>query len=688
MKNLMLLGVALAGLVLTAIAQAQSQPQIAYVFPAGGQRGTTVDVNVRGRFLVGATGVHISGKGVSGKVVSVGQPSGDKKQPRRLDVANNPDLAQVQVTIEAGAEVGERDLRIISPGGVSNRFRFYVGQFTEVTEAEPNSTIEEAQDLPLLPVVANGQIQQGDRDIFRFWAKAGQTLVLDVRGQAIIPYIADAVPGWFQPTLTLYDANGHELSYVDDFRHHPDPVMFYKVEKDGEYLAEVKDALYRGRDEFIYRLHIAAMPYVTHIFPLGGPRGQKTKVTLAGVNLPVKDVTLDVSEDSVSRKWVQVTSAAGVVSNAMPFAVDDLPEVMAEEGNTSMEKAQRVTSPVIINGRIAKRGTASYYTFAATAKQTLVMQVLARRLDSPLDSILTLYNAKGQQLAENDDTVDKTEGLVTHHADSYLNFTFPAAGDYVLRIADTEGKGGDEYAYRLYVSPPRPDFVLRVRPDSVRAPQGGNCFFNVTAFRRDGFDGEIKLKVEGLPDGFSAPEDVIPQRQTDARLIVSAPTDAKLGILSPRIVGSAKVGEKDVFRNAEPSEDQMQAFYYMHNVPTREALLALVERGALAFTTDLQRGQSLKVPRSGRVELVIKASIKEGVKPGPITLRPDRTPREWTIEIPPIEEGKTETTVTITTFGNKAVFAGQRGTLVITATMKSGNAMIQGFVPAIPYEVQ
>jgi len=677
----------LAAVLLAGTASAQSQPQLSYVFPCGGRRGTSVDVNVRGRFLVGATGVHMSGKGVSGKVISSERAAVDKKQPKRLDVVASPDLARVQITVGADAEVGEHDLRLITPGGVSNRFRFYVSQFAEVVEAEPNSLPEEAQMLPVLPVVVNGQVQQGDRDIFRFKAKAGQSLVLDVYAQKIIPYVADAVPGWFQPTLTLYDAKGRELAFVDDFRHHPDPVMFYRIDKDGEYLVEIKDALFRGRDEFIYRLDIGATPFVTHAFPLGGRRGTEVRVHVAGVNLPIGEVAIDLPQNSPSRRGVQVSSL-GTLSNAVPFAVDDLPEVVESESNDTPQSAQPITAPVVVNGRINTPGDVDHFLISAKAKQTLVMEVFARRLDSPLDSVLTLFNPKGVQVAENDDTVDKSEGLVTHHSDSYISYTFPAAGDYVLRIADAQGKGGDEFAYRLSVAPPRPDFVLRVRPDNCRAPQGGTTFLNVAAFRRDGFDGPINLSVAGLPDGFSTPGEVLGAKQNETRITLSTPPDAPLGILCPKVLGTARVGEKEVAREAMPSEDQMQAFYYMHNVPTRETLLAIVEKGPFTFTLDLPPRQALKVPRSGRVELVVKASFKEGITPGVITLRCDRLPKEWQVEIPPIPLGETQTTVRITTFGNKAVYAGQRGTLIVTATMKVGNASVSGFVPAIAYEVQ
>jgi len=90
----------------------------------------------------------------------------------------------------------------------------------------------------------------------------------------------------------------------------------------------------------------------------------------------------------------------------------------------------------------------------------------------------------------------------------------------------------------------------------------------------------------------------------------------------------------------------------------------------------------------GRCQLVVKASFKEGVTPGDVTLRPSTIPKEWRIEAPPIPAGQNQSTITITVFGNKFVFPGQTGGLIITATMKSGNQTISGFVPVIPCVVQ
>ncbi|HVP13212.1 MAG TPA: PPC domain-containing protein, partial [Phycisphaerae bacterium] len=232
-------------------------PHIACIFPAGGQRGTTIEVTVGGQGFLDVESVRISGEGVG---AAVSQTVDDKK-------------LILSITVDEDASLGERDLRIITPGGASNRIRFLVGQLPETNEIEPNSQMAQAQRLPSLPMTVDGRVSGGDIDFYRFPAKAGQTLVLQVQARALQPFIADAVPGWMQATMTLNDSTGRQLAYVDDFRSDPDPLFFFTVPKDGEYVVEVKDAIFRGRNDFVYRLSIGALPYITHIYPLGARCG-------------------------------------------------------------------------------------------------------------------------------------------------------------------------------------------------------------------------------------------------------------------------------------------------------------------------------------------------------------------------------------------------------------------------------
>ena len=96
--------------------------------------------------------------------------------------------------------------------------RFQVGALPETCELEPNNPgiyTSQSPDPPLdMPVVLNGQIKPGDIDRFRLRAKRGQQLVIETRARQLVPYLADAVPGWFQPTLALYDDEGDEIVRV------------------------------------------------------------------------------------------------------------------------------------------------------------------------------------------------------------------------------------------------------------------------------------------------------------------------------------------------------------------------------------------------------------------------------------------------------------------------------------------
>ena len=71
--------------------------------------------------------------------------------------------------------------------------------------------------------------------------------------------------------MTLYDAKGAELAYADHYRFQPDPVIYCELPRDGEYVAEIRDSIYRGREDFVYRITVGEVPYITSIFPLGGP---------------------------------------------------------------------------------------------------------------------------------------------------------------------------------------------------------------------------------------------------------------------------------------------------------------------------------------------------------------------------------------------------------------------------------
>jgi hypothetical protein len=736
----------------------QNAPHLAYVLPAGGQRGTTFQIVVGGQFLPNVNAAYVSGEGVEASVLEHARPMAPRqatelrtrleelqKQPKdeavRKEIAEirtkllvfastrttSPALAEtvtLQIKMARNAAAGKRELRLRAPQGLSNPLVFCVGTLPETTEKEPAISLPPGPNQPqvsqapteirvTLPAVVNGRIKPhwtrpqgqgrrdqqftpGDADRIRFEARKGQQLVVAVSARELIPYLADAVPGWFQATVALFDADGKELAYDDDFRFHPDPVLQFQIPKDGDYAIEIKDALYRGREDFVYRIALGELPFVTGIFPLGGREGSRVSVPLTGWNLPTERLTVDAKKKTPGIYPVSVQKGE-LTSNSVPFAVDALPERIEDEPNDSKEKAERVKLPVVINGRIGKPGDWDVFAISGRAGEAIVAEVLARRLDSPLDSVLKLTDAAGEQLATNDDHEDKGSGLDTHHADSLLSATLPANGTYYLHLGDAQQKGGAEYAYRLRIGPPRPDFELRVVPSSINVAAGATVPLTVYALRRDGFAGDVALALKGAPGDFELSGAVLPAGQDKVRLTLTVSPEPSGEPVSIRLVGRGTIDGKQTLRTAVPADDMMQAFAYRHLVPAEDLKVVVTGtpgRRAARRTAKILGDQPLKVPVGGTARLAVE-------------LPPTRLGNTVQFELSEPPEGIGFKEAVVRQGGAALVFQsdsgkvkpGQRGNLIVLAFANrpapetegkpraNPRRVPLGALPAIPFEI-
>ena len=101
---------------------------------------------------------------------------------------------------------------------------------------------------------------------------------------------------------------------------------------------------------------------------------------------------------------------------------------------------------------------------------------------------------------QNDDDPSRQAG-----ADSVLLFTAPSAGRYRVRLTDTRGfGGGTNHAYRLSVRPQRPDFTVRLEGADPKVAPGSGRELRFVATRREGFEGTIRIDIDGLPRGFTS----------------------------------------------------------------------------------------------------------------------------------------------------------------------------------------
>ena len=504
-----------------------------------------------------------------------------RKGQRNAQIA---ETVLLEVTIDRAAALGDRELRVLTPQGLTNPMTFQVGAVPEICELEIGEArlAEFLPDEPplALPVLLNGQILPGDIDHFRFRASAGQRLVIETQARRLIPYVADAVPGWFQATLTLHDADGSELAFVDDYRFSPDPVLFYEVPHDGVYDLEIRDSLYRGREDFIYRISVGRNPFITSIFPLGCCPGPGRFVAVKGWNLSAERLLLNAPVDTPDGVLRKPLGRGKTASNPVTYAVNALHATAESEPNDTTAEPQRVRLPRILDGRMDRPGDVDVFQFEGKAGAEIVAEVLARRLNSPLDSLLRLLDAQGAVLAWNDDHEQKegylhTEmGVLTHSADSYLRARLPADGNYCIQVTDAQGQGGDDCAYCLRIGPPQPGFELRMTPSSLNVRAGFAAPLRLYALRKDGFEGEIEVTVKDAPAGFVLTGARIPAGCDSVRATLNAP--AKLAGPTPlELEGRATIEGAVITRPVVPAEDMMQAFLYRHLTPSQTLMVAV-----------------------------------------------------------------------------------------------------------------
>ena len=653
------------------------------------------------------------------------------RQKKQMN-AQIDEMALIEVTIGSNAAPGDRELRLETALGLTNPIVFQVGQLPEICELEPNdpvgrvgpigpvgpvgqigrfaperaaSYVGGSKEPPLgLPVLLNGQIMPGDVDRFSFRARKGQRLVMEVNARRLVPYLADAVPGWFQATLALYDAKGKEIAFADDYRFNPDPVLFYEIPQDGEYELEIRDSIYRGREDFVYRVAVGEQPFITGMYPLGGRSGVETVASVVGWNLAKTQLPLDTLSQPKGSDAIRHTALRQDkwLSNEVTYAVDTLPECNETEPNNNAQQAQRITLPQIVNGRIAQPGDVDVFRFEGRAGDQVVAEVVARRLNSPLDSLLRLTDASGNVLAWNDDHEDRdgylrTElGLLTHHADSYLCVRLPQDGVYYAQLADSQQQGGEAYGYRLRLTPPQPDFALCATPSSLNVAAGRAVPVCVHALRKDGFDGEIEVALKNAPAGFALDGGRIPKGRDRICVTLTAPRKRLDGPVVLQLEGRATIGGKTVSRPIVPAEDMMQAFLYRHLTPSQALMVAVRGTQFSPPPFELADGGPVRVPAGGATQVRVKAPVGPNLRNIRLELRDP--PKGVTLQDVTVVPGGL--TFALKTDGDAAK-AGLVDNLIVEAFtdaapgqkgMKAPKLQQQqrfslGVLPAIPFEI-
>ncbi len=584
------LALAAAGTPSGALAQRRRQqgaslpnPTVQSVFPSGVKAGETVDVNVRGTDLEGATTLWFDHPGL-----------------RAFHLKGTT----FRVVCATGTPTGHHDIRAVGTYGLSNARTFVVGDRPETVEVEPNNAPAQATSLVVNSVV-NGEVGNTDVDCFAFDGKAGQRLLLEVE--------AERIDSRLDATLRLFDPQGHEVAESRDAIG-IDPFLDVTLPTDGRYLLKIHDVVYRGSNDHLYRLTVTDGPHIDAVVPVVARAGEPTTFTLIGRNLggePAPGLTIDGRP--LERKVVTITppasfdldsgyptrgyvAAAGAPRRGFEYALaspsgssnpvfiaDGVdPVVVEHEPNDEPATAQTVAVPCSVSGCFNAPGDLDVYRFAAKKGEIFWIEASAERIGSAADPafVVQKVNEKGdpQELATGDDSNDRGDPLrfSTRTVDASVRVNIPEDGLYQVTISDLYGsqRGDVRLSYVLNIRPERPDFHLFVLPDgpnlpdALTVPSGGRALASVLAVRSDGFGGPIRVEAIDLPPGVRCEPVVIAAGHSTAPIVFEADEGAKPALGTVRLVGHARFG------------DRKESVGYIAGAPPRLAPTSRTKRSA------------------------------------------------------------------------------------------------------------
>jgi hypothetical protein len=498
-------------------------PKLNTISPAGAQRGATLEMSFSGERLQDTEDVICYEPGI---------------RIEKLASVTNGALT-AQVTISPDCPLGEHHLRLRAASGVSELRTFFVGALPVIAETEPNNEQTNAQRVPLNTTVA-GTIKNEDVDFFAVELKQGQRFSAEVQG------IRLGRANW-DPRLTVYDEQGGLVADADDtWLALQDPFLSFVAPSNGTFIVELRDVTYAGGDNCQYLLHLGTFPRPDSVFPLGGQAGQKVafafrsdatgwftnEIQLPGEPQEVFGIYSELEGQAPpSPNWIHVSSFPNVL--AAPASHD-------REHPTSTD----LHPPLAFNGIISQKGQEDWFRFPASKDKPLAVKVFARRLHSPLDSTIEIFDSAGKSLASDDDASG---------ADSSLKFTPAESTNYFLRIRDALGNWGSDFGYRIEIEPTGPTLDVRIpevaRNDTqsrqyIAVPQG-NRFATLISAKRVNFESELVFGMEGLPAGVSMAAETMPAKVDSEPLVFEAAPDAPLGgkLLDLTAVGTNKEGK-------------------------------------------------------------------------------------------------------------------------------------------------
>ncbi len=525
-------------------------PRLSNILPVGGQVGTELEVRFTGQRLQDAKEIVFYHSGIS--VVS-------------MDAGTNRVKATLRIAPDC--RLGEHQMRLRTATGVSEVRTFWVSAFTNLTEVESNSDIKQAQRVELNSTV-NGAITSDDMDFFAVSATKGQRLTAEIEGMRL-------GRGAFDPFISIQDKHGKPLRASEDSAlGFQDGIASIIAPEDGDYLVQVRESAFSGRDDYYYRLHIGTFPRPTAAYPVAARVGESTKLKFIGDVKGDFEQELQMPATPSEKHGVFASSRSSrgneaqistnkdqslLTSNAMNDAwlapspnwmrVTPHATALEAEPNDSREQAGEARDlPVVFNGIISQAGDHDWFRFRAKKGQNLQVSVFARKLRSPLDSAIQILDAKGSSVAENDDAGTP---------DSSLTFKPAEDGEFTVLVRDHLKRGGQDFVYCVEVAEVQPSITVKI-PDVARndtqtrqyiAVPRGNRFATLMSARRANLSADVEFRADQLPDGVKLRAETLPAKVDQFPVVFEAAADAPIDGRLVDFIAAATNGTAGHFYN-------------------------------------------------------------------------------------------------------------------------------------------
>ncbi|MCA9034380.1 MAG: hypothetical protein KDA91_04570 [Planctomycetaceae bacterium] len=540
------------------------QTRISALFPTGAQRGTTIEVAITaGTDLDEVDQLVFSHPGI--------------KAVRKRDANNAPVANTFIVSTDVTVPPGLFDARARGLFGISNPKAFRIDSLTEIVETEPNNTADQATPV-LVNTIVNARANGGtDVDFYRFFAEAGQTIV--VRSEAAV------LDSPMQPVLQLFDPNGHRIAESRRIFSQDAALSLTAVES-GNYLLKVADIVYAGSNDYVYRLSIDTRPLVDAVIPAIVKTNQPSTVTIVGRNLAGGQASpFLIGTDSLQQSVVEIApspdaeSRTGIASysasidavrtnqidgNLLTLSHSDLAPVVEDPKAAH----QMVTIPSEVDGRFDSIGDEDDIRFHAARGDVVVAEVYADRIGSIADPLLmverVVVDQNGvetyQRLGTEDDSKQNPGGanLPTLSSDPAFQLTAPEEGVYRIRLKDryADSRGDVRLNYRLSLRRPTPDFRLIVfdafpsadgkapaTSGAVSLRKGGTYALTVYAYRQDGHNDPISISALDLPAGVTCPDVLLGPGAVSGNLVFTATADVAELVSPIRLIGTSGIDD-------------------------------------------------------------------------------------------------------------------------------------------------